>query len=261
MGFFTNEKCAVCGERCGTFNSLYLDEGVFICANCKDKVEVSGSYFDEDLKHMNIKEIKEKIKDFEENIKENLEENKTRKRKFKITSQVGEYIFFDDENKMFMVPNITGYDDNIYFAYDEIINYEVIENGETRYKGGIGDTIITGALFGMVGIAANELNKDPEKLCNKYQIKITLKNGYMETLYIDLIDSSVSYDSYRYKRACNAAERIINKIGEITGVKEEKLENEVNYSVADEIKKFKELLDMGAITQEEYDKKKKELLK
>ena len=31
-------------------------------------------------------------------------------------------------------------------------------------------------------------------------------------------------------------------------------------SVADEIKKFKELLDAGAITQEEYDAKKKELL-
>ena len=31
-------------------------------------------------------------------------------------------------------------------------------------------------------------------------------------------------------------------------------------SVADEIKKFKELLDMGAITQDEFEYKKKELL-
>lgn len=31
-------------------------------------------------------------------------------------------------------------------------------------------------------------------------------------------------------------------------------------SSADEIKKFKELLDMGAITQEEFNDKKKELL-
>jgi predicted Zn-dependent peptidase len=31
-------------------------------------------------------------------------------------------------------------------------------------------------------------------------------------------------------------------------------------SVADELKKFKELLDMGAITQDEFDTKKKELL-
>ena len=33
-----------------------------------------------------------------------------------------------------------------------------------------------------------------------------------------------------------------------------------NYSAADELKKYKELLDSGAITQEEYDMKKKELL-
>ena len=33
-----------------------------------------------------------------------------------------------------------------------------------------------------------------------------------------------------------------------------------NLGIADEIKKYKELLDSGAITQEEYDKKKKELL-
>ena len=35
---------------------------------------------------------------------------------------------------------------------------------------------------------------------------------------------------------------------------------ESQISVADEIKKFKELLDMGAITQEEFDAKKKQLL-
>ena len=33
-----------------------------------------------------------------------------------------------------------------------------------------------------------------------------------------------------------------------------------NISPADEIKKYKELLDSGAITQDEYDAKKKELL-
>ena len=34
----------------------------------------------------------------------------------------------------------------------------------------------------------------------------------------------------------------------------------IDASIADEIKKFKELLDSGAITKEEYDTKKKELL-
>ena len=38
------------------------------------------------------------------------------------------------------------------------------------------------------------------------------------------------------------------------------IKQEVNQSSADELKKFKELLDMGVITQEEFDAKKKQLL-
>ena len=38
------------------------------------------------------------------------------------------------------------------------------------------------------------------------------------------------------------------------------LKNIINNSDLDEIKKLKELLDCGAITQEEYDAKKKQLL-
>ena len=38
------------------------------------------------------------------------------------------------------------------------------------------------------------------------------------------------------------------------------IENQINGSVADEILKYKNLLDIGAITQEEYDVKKKQLL-
>ena len=41
---------------------------------------------------------------------------------------------------------------------------------------------------------------------------------------------------------------------------QEQLTSNSNFSVTDEIKKYKELLDMGAITQEEYERKKKELL-
>lgn len=45
--------------------------------------------------------------------------------------------------------------------------------------------------------------------------------------------------------------------------KEKKENNNIitqNFSASDEIEKYKKLLDNGAITQEEYDKKKKELL-
>jgi len=46
----------------------------------------------------------------------------------------------------------------------------------------------------------------------------------------------------------------------LTNTPNQKIVSTVNASIIEDIKKFKELLDMGAITQEEYDAKKKELL-
>ena len=52
--------------------------------------------------------------------------------------------------------------------------------------------------------------------------------------------------------------------GEPETVKQENISSQSTSSnsgnIADEIKKYKDLLDMGAINQEEFDKKKKELL-
>ena len=81
-----------------------------------------------------------------------------------------------------------------------------------------------------------------------------------------------SHDTYELlKRSDRAVDKVINynkcpNCGSIDLVdcSEDVIQNnDSNNSLnaVDEIKKFKELFDMGAITQEEYDKKKKELLK
>ncbi|MBO4920254.1 MAG: SHOCT domain-containing protein [Erysipelotrichaceae bacterium] len=55
------------------------------------------------------------------------------------------------------------------------------------------------------------------------------------------------------------ADKVIDLLKE-TIEKQKKCEKKETASVADELLKFKQLLDMGAITPEEYEKKKKELL-
>ena len=49
-------------------------------------------------------------------------------------------------------------------------------------------------------------------------------------------------------------------LGEVEISPEETVDAAPAFSPADEIKKYKELLDMGAITQEEFDAKKRQLL-
>ncbi len=75
------------------------------------------------------------------------------------------------------------------------------------------------------------------------------------------------YDSTVNKDVKNAISYVYDYMFKKLGKKEEKekekepvVQKTTNSQIADDIKKFKELLDCGAITQEEYDKKKKEIL-
>ena len=61
-----------------------------------------------------------------------------------------------------------------------------------------------------------------------------------------------------YQTISNAISNIIDIIEDIIETNDE--ENSSVVSSADELKKYKELLDMGIITQEEFDAKKKQLL-
>ena len=81
--------------------------------------------------------------------------------------------------------------------------------------------------------------------------------------YINLINVETKKDGFVYKTEYSTAQEILSILeiicNENKNENEEQQQSEIK-SVADEILKFKNLLDCGAITQEEFDKKKKELL-
>ena len=91
----------------------------------------------------------------------------------------------------------------------------------------------------------------------KFQNNSTKSNSNNDILFF--------YDSTVNKDVKNAISYVYDFMFKKIGKKEEKTKEPVvqkttNSQIADDIKKFKELLDCGAITQEEYDKKKKEIL-
>lgn len=63
-----------------------------------------------------------------------------------------------------------------------------------------------------------------------------------------------------YKSASSIAQDIISILEIISHENEVSKNSSSSDSIAEEIKKYKELLDIGAITQEEFDAKKKQLL-
>lgn len=70
-------------------------------------------------------------------------------------------------------------------------------------------------------------------------------------------------DEYHYVCKCGQKKSENNNIipaSEVNNNTSSKEGNKVEIDIAEAIKKYKELLDMGAISQEEFDKKKKDLL-
>ena len=88
-------------------------------------------------------------------------------------------------------------------------------------------------------------------------------------VFVNLIFKEIDKDKKAYGQAFLTAQKILSILEFICHKDDpaavapeigEKQETTGIHSPADEIKKYKELLDMGAITQEEYDAKKAKLL-
>lgn len=115
---------------------------------------------------------------------------------------------------------------------------------------------------GVTGKTKGHANSVTKEYLDYLGLSIMLKDG--STFAIPFLTQTTKSDSYTAQNAYNDLYDIIAVIkAGMNAVKEknETISHSVqNNSSLDEIKKLKELLDMNAITQEEFDAKKKELL-
>ena len=179
---------------------------------------------------------------------------------FQPTKKVQKYISFDERNKLW---TISGY--NILFKYEDILSYELLEDGESITKGGLGEALVGGALFGGAGAIVGGITgkKKTKKEINEFRIKIITRNEFYPEVYINfLIAGSIKSGSMTYKGYKDAAQKIITELTLITDSLSgnESLNDVAMISGADEIVKYKKLFDDGIITQEEFDAQKRQLL-
>ncbi len=91
-------------------------------------------------------------------------------------------------------------------------------------------------------------------------VRITMNNPEMQLIDISVMDASqVGMNTFLYKQSMNNAEEIVSLIDSIkSGKNSEKPSS--NTDTSTELRKLKELLDEGIITQEEFDAKKRKIL-
>lgn len=118
---------------------------------------------------------------------------------------------------------------NYLFYLDDIIKFEIVDDKINSAQ--------SAALYVLI----------TTKVQGYFAIRVYFNQGKTNL-------SSATYQLSRY-----TAENFVAKLTQLTH-KDEETSPAQNLSVADELAKYKQLLDSGAITQEEYDAKKKELL-
>lgn len=192
------------------------------------------------------------------------------KKEFLPSKVVGGYFGVDEASRQWAIGKglMPSLKNAVRYSYDDIVDFELIEDGTSITKGGLGSAVVGGALFGGVGAIVGGVTggKKARQKCTSLMVKITVNNINAPTEYIKLITSSTDKKSFVYKTAFQNAQEIISLLQLICSEREEQQKAEktnVNInevSVADEIRKFKALLDDGIISENEFNAKKNQLL-
>ena len=235
--------CALCGEEIGLLTGKIKISDGYVCINCLKSAGIGTLSMPENFSSSSIKDL--------------VNRRISMVKSFSPTKNVGAYLKVDENNQLFMVGNDL-------FEFSNLLSFELLEDGETITKGGLGRAIAGGVLFGGVGAVVGGVTggKKSKGICTSMKIRLTLKNTYTDTVYINLISNGTKKGGFVYKTAQTSAQSCLSALQIITdiNINADTQTTTPSGSSADEILKFKQLLDVGAITQEEFDAKKKQLL-
>lgn len=152
------------------------------------------------------------------------------------------------------------------YNYEDILSFELLEDGEMITSGGLGSTAVGGIVFGRTGAIVGAITgkKKSKPVCTSLSLKITINDQQNPVEYIEFISSPTKGNGFEYKFALENAQKCSSMLeiicNDVKSKANEPDSKAMPLSEADEILKFKNLLDAGVITQEEFELKKKQLL-
>lgn len=250
------KECMICGRAMGVFTVRVQLADASICIPCwldagfeGDTNSLSGAI------QYSLADVKERIA-----VRK---QNQVLIDRFQPTKKVGKLLMFDDNTQSFVVQNSNTRTDLYY--YNQLVDFELLEDGESITKGGLGRAVAGGLLFGGVGAIVGGVTgkKKTKGVCNSMQIKLTLRNSLWPTVYLPFVTSATKTNGLIYKNAYRTAQEALSALQ----LAVDQVENAQaaaqpanTSSGADEILKYKQLLDSGIITEEEFQAKKRQLL-
>ncbi len=241
MGLFgKKEVCACCGGKIGALAIKYHDGKI-----CHDCVKNVGGITDSSFSISSTEEFLE----FKKYITERQEMD------FPVNNKK-EPIEVNRQLKLIHFPNQLGR----VFRFDELSSVEIIEDGESVSKGGIGSAAAGGLLFGGAGaVVGSVTGKKQKAMVNRISVRVNFNNRWIQTEEIVLLSTQTARNSFMYRATIDNAHKLKQMLESCAQPSNEAPASNTA-SNADEIRKYKQLLDDGIISQEEFDAKKKQLL-
>ena len=163
------KECLVCGKPLGVFSGkLTIADGP-ICTECWNKAGFDNSM----SSFMSSNQYSSTVI---KNMIAAKEKNQTLIENLKLSKKIGP-LSFDDNAQAFVITK-SKKDRDLYY-YNQILGFELLEDGETITKGGLGSAVVGGLLFGGVGAIVGGVTgaKRTKNVCKSLQIKITLRNS------------------------------------------------------------------------------------
>ena len=177
-------------------------------------------------------------------------------------------LLIDNQNKKFIYQKGKIYSKS--YKFSDLINYEVYENGKSQVQGRVGAALVGGAFFGIGGlIVGSSMHRNINDKCNELKLIMHINDFECPEIVITFVNN-VYWDkeSWTYKNmkkniqtVCSTLEYIMNQKTLEQSIQTQNEENVINKkSNKEQLQELKEMLDDGLITEEDFERKKKQIL-
>lgn len=171
----------------------------------------------------------------------------------------------DENSKRWTVYNFNG--ESKIYSFNDIVKVELDENGNKYVsQNGVLRAVVGSAIFGGVGAIVGATTATKSHTINSLNVIVYTSRISDPVITIPLIISPVSDSSALYLRNRADAIKLMGMLNAIamqntsSNSKPDEKAPEASLSAADELAKYKKLLDDGAISEEEYSTVKRKLL-
>lgn len=120
------------------------------------------------------------------------------------TKCIGDYLYVNEKNETFCVPSA----DYAQFYFSDLLDYQVIENGDVVFEGSLLGTAVGAMAGGLTGALMGASASKATGICKELKIKLTVNSINHPIIYITLIDSDTKKWYKEYKTAVETADEI-----------------------------------------------------